>query len=301
MLLAGHETTATTITWALYYLARNEALQRRLQAEVDSALKQPGATTDAGALGAKVVDYLPLCKATMMETMRMRPTVAGVARRADRAFSFPDSDVVLPKGSLVLCSFYSQSLNRKVWGDDCEEFKIGECVMRGVRCLTDVRAFRASSRGRGRETRSIRVHAVWRRHQSVSRQTIRRVGGPAAAHATDAHVHRLAAAERARTWREARHHVEADQSARYIYAARLNETHHKIEHTQTQMIFEMFFCFAMCQIPQAQIELFPKQVIPATPRCIQSLTMMLGDVLVGLPTVIENNEGCLRLVGLLST
>lgn len=87
MLLAGHETTATTISWALYYIARDAALQqvcfmlffrfsclmarvaKRLQAEVDAALRNKDASPDGKAMTIAILNHLPLIKATMFEAL----------------------------------------------------------------------------------------------------------------------------------------------------------------------------------------------------------------------------------------
>ena len=40
LVLAGHETTATLMTWTLYNLANNPDVCRRLEAEIDSVLNE---------------------------------------------------------------------------------------------------------------------------------------------------------------------------------------------------------------------------------------------------------------------
>jgi cytochrome P450 len=77
MLLAGHETTATLIAWAVHELARDPQSQDRLAAE-------PGAFTDA----------------VITETLRLRPPVAAVVRRLLEPMSIAGYD--LPAGTSVL-------------------------------------------------------------------------------------------------------------------------------------------------------------------------------------------------------
>ncbi|MFC6011603.1 cytochrome P450 [Nocardia lasii] len=69
LLVAGHETTATTLTWALYHLHREPGLLARLLAELP----------DAGADPAELTG-LPLLDAVCQETLRLHPPVPIVLR-----------------------------------------------------------------------------------------------------------------------------------------------------------------------------------------------------------------------------
>lgn len=80
LLFAGHETTAITLSWALYYILSDASLQARLRAEVD-------------ALGAhpqpEVIVQLPLLSAVCSETLRLHPVVPILPpRRLQRPFQF---------------------------------------------------------------------------------------------------------------------------------------------------------------------------------------------------------------------
>lgn len=72
LLAAGHETTATALAWALYWIHRDPRLLGDLRDEL-------------GALGADpepdAVAALPLLDATCTETLRLHPIVPDVARR----------------------------------------------------------------------------------------------------------------------------------------------------------------------------------------------------------------------------
>ncbi len=69
MILAGHETTATVLFWALYLLALDPATQDEVAAEV------------RGAAGAEV-ERLRLTRAVLDETMRLYPPAFVIARAA---------------------------------------------------------------------------------------------------------------------------------------------------------------------------------------------------------------------------
>jgi cytochrome P450 len=74
LLLAGHDTTAASLIWMLYELARNPELQRRARAEVDQVVGQRGIAYDD-------VSQLELLDRTLKETLRLHPPAIGVFLR----------------------------------------------------------------------------------------------------------------------------------------------------------------------------------------------------------------------------
>lgn len=72
LLVAGHETTATTLVWALYHLHRAPATLERLRGELRGA----GPRTDPAELAR-----LPYLDAVCQETLRLHPPVPIVVRR----------------------------------------------------------------------------------------------------------------------------------------------------------------------------------------------------------------------------
>ncbi|AYF74626.1 cytochrome P450 [Nocardia yunnanensis] len=79
LLVAGHETTATALVWALYRLHREPAVLRRLRDELASA----GADPDP-----EVLVKLPYLDAVCQETLRLHPPVPIVLRRLTGDFTF---------------------------------------------------------------------------------------------------------------------------------------------------------------------------------------------------------------------
>lgn len=74
-LLAGHETIATTLTWAWYALARNPQVESRLHAEVDAVLGDRAPT----AADLPQLDYT---RRVFQETLRMYPAIWIMGRTA---------------------------------------------------------------------------------------------------------------------------------------------------------------------------------------------------------------------------
>lgn len=73
LLLAGHETTATTLTWAWWLLDHHPTVADRLRAEVASAVGERALTYDD-------VAALPFTTAVVSETLRLRPAAWMIER-----------------------------------------------------------------------------------------------------------------------------------------------------------------------------------------------------------------------------
>ena len=69
MLAAGHETTSTSLAWALYHIHRDDSIRSRLAEEL------------ATATAPAEIASLPYLAAVIQETLRMHPTVPIVLRR----------------------------------------------------------------------------------------------------------------------------------------------------------------------------------------------------------------------------
>ncbi|HKC29643.1 MAG TPA: cytochrome P450 [Jatrophihabitans sp.] len=87
LLLAGHETTASTLAWTFHDLARNPELLARVQRAADE--------NDEAYL-----------EATVKEAMRLRPVIANIARRLNKpvrvaGYDLPAGVVVFPSIQLV--------------------------------------------------------------------------------------------------------------------------------------------------------------------------------------------------------
>jgi pentalenene oxygenase len=97
LILAGTETTATLLTWALHMLMQHPPIQERLQAETDRVL--------AGGIAEPAdAEHLPFTTAVLTETMRMWPAGWVFTRAVTR-----DTDLAghrLPVGTTVAYSPY---------------------------------------------------------------------------------------------------------------------------------------------------------------------------------------------------
>jgi cytochrome P450 len=93
LLVAGHETTATALAWALHYTHAEPALESRLRAELGPL----GSTPTPEQLASS-----PWLRAFSNEALRLHPAVPIVARRLRVPFRWLDED--LPAGTQVALS-----------------------------------------------------------------------------------------------------------------------------------------------------------------------------------------------------
>ncbi len=97
LLIAGHETTATTLAWALHHLASNPAAQQRLFEELSASFPE-------GAVDPERAGKLPYLTAVVNETLRLTPIAVAVPRRLREAVTLAGHD--LPAGTTVGASIY---------------------------------------------------------------------------------------------------------------------------------------------------------------------------------------------------
>lgn len=106
LILAGHETTSLTLSWAFYLLSRHPDAAARLVDEVTRVL---GGRTPT----AEDLERLVYTRAVFFETMRLYPPVPGVSRVAREADRFDDIEV--RAGELVGLSIYATQRHPALW------------------------------------------------------------------------------------------------------------------------------------------------------------------------------------------
>ncbi|MGE0219775.1 cytochrome P450 [Mycolicibacterium sp.] len=104
-MLAGHDTTATALTYALWALGHHPDIQDRVAAEAAAVGDRELAPADVGALGYTVQ--------VLREALRMCPPAAGVGRLAVRDIAVGGYRV--QAGSLVLVGIYALHHDPQVW------------------------------------------------------------------------------------------------------------------------------------------------------------------------------------------
>lgn len=106
LFLAGHETSASALSWALYLLSMDQGIQERLYQEASKVLgDRPPRFSDMRKLG--------LARNVFSETLRLYPPVAFLPRRA--AKTCPMRDKVIEAGSGVTVSPWLIQRHHRYW------------------------------------------------------------------------------------------------------------------------------------------------------------------------------------------
>jgi cytochrome P450 family 110 len=103
MLAAGHETSSTSLAWALYHTHRDESIRSRLVEEL------------AHAATPQEIAALPYLGAVIQETLRMHPTVPIVLRRLTGPLTV--AGVPRSAGDVVGIALPALHFNPDVWKD----------------------------------------------------------------------------------------------------------------------------------------------------------------------------------------
>ncbi|KAF7536556.1 hypothetical protein G7054_g4413 [Neopestalotiopsis clavispora] len=121
-MMAAQDTTSELLTNALFLLARHPQYWQQLRNEF---LDKPEA-----ALSAENLTQSKLIANILHETLRLYPIFALLGRVALRDVTLPtgggpehDRPVFVPKGSMVVMSYYALHRDQEVFGEDIETFK----------------------------------------------------------------------------------------------------------------------------------------------------------------------------------
>jgi cytochrome P450 len=104
--LAGHETTASVLTWAFFILATRPEILERLRAEVDSV-------AGAGPVSIQDVKQLAFVRNVFRETLRLYPPITFIPRVAAQATRIGDYRV--KKGAMIMVSPWTAHRNGLLW------------------------------------------------------------------------------------------------------------------------------------------------------------------------------------------
>ena len=105
-IVAGHETTALTLSWAIYLMARYPQHQKRARQEAQSVLQ-------GRIAGADDVPYLPFMRQVIDETLRLYPAAAIISRTAMAPDTLCGREV-RPKDSVIV-PIYALHRSHVLW------------------------------------------------------------------------------------------------------------------------------------------------------------------------------------------
>ena len=116
MLVAGHETTGSALTWTLYLLAQNPECMVKAQAEIDAVLG-----SDEFPTSFAQYQELRYCMRCINESMRLYPHPPVLLRRALVPDTLPGGYAV-PRGQDIMISVYNIHHSPAVWGATADDF-----------------------------------------------------------------------------------------------------------------------------------------------------------------------------------
>ncbi|PON69984.1 Cytochrome P450, E-class, group I [Parasponia andersonii] len=124
-IIAGKDTTATTLSWFLYMLCKHPSIQEKVAQEVREAtkLKEDSSVEElAASLIEEGHDKMQYLLAALTETLRLYPAVPVDGKLCFSDDTLPDGFNVR-KWDTVAYQPYAMGRMESLWGDDAEEFR----------------------------------------------------------------------------------------------------------------------------------------------------------------------------------
>ncbi|KAI0972143.1 cytochrome P450 [Xylaria arbuscula] len=121
-LAAGHETTATALTWAIYVLSKNPEMQAKLREEIRSHLPSPSTSSPqkTDELAAIIDNHMPYLQAVCLEVLRYFSPVPLTSREA--AVDTSINGVPIPAGTQLIIAPRATNHDVSLWGHDAQVF-----------------------------------------------------------------------------------------------------------------------------------------------------------------------------------
>ncbi|KAJ0098820.1 hypothetical protein Patl1_19990 [Pistacia atlantica] len=123
--IAGKDTTATTVSWFFYLLCKHPDIQEKIAKEIIEAT-QVSSNSSIEELAARVneetLDKVHYLHAALSETLRLYPAVPVDAKVCFSNDTLPDGYSV-KKGDMMAYVPYAMGRMKDLWGNDAEEFR----------------------------------------------------------------------------------------------------------------------------------------------------------------------------------
>ncbi|KAF9478118.1 cytochrome P450 [Pholiota conissans] len=131
LLLAGYETTATTLAWTMLEIARNPEVQTKLRREIRQKQQEIGARGDS-EFTSNDFDSMPYLAAVLKESLRLNPVSYGMYREPVKDDILPLSkpirtrsgkvitEIPIPKGLKIVTSINGYHRNQDAFGPNAD-------------------------------------------------------------------------------------------------------------------------------------------------------------------------------------
>ncbi|RIB25344.1 cytochrome P450 [Gigaspora rosea] len=115
LIVAGHETTSTALSWALYFLAKHPDAQDSLRKELVDVF------TDRDLVPTfDEIDHLKYLESVLKETLRVASPVPALVRCNLKDETM--NGYLIPKKTPLIISTYAVHHDPLIWGDDADSF-----------------------------------------------------------------------------------------------------------------------------------------------------------------------------------
>ncbi|XP_022098029.1 cytochrome P450 2U1-like [Acanthaster planci] len=114
LFMAGTETSATVLTWAILSLVVHPLIQKRIHQEIDSAVPSNRQIT------LQDKPNLPYTQAVLLESLRYGSVVPAVMRATTQDTTI--SEFAVPAGTIIMLNYHYANFDPDVWKDP-DEFK----------------------------------------------------------------------------------------------------------------------------------------------------------------------------------
>ena len=113
LLVAGYDTTGTTLAWACYELAKNPEIQEKLRQEVEDILDGDSEKK----LSYDDIQSMTYLDQVINETLRLHNPVGALQRSAAKEYKVPGTNIVIPKDTMVWINVLSMHFDPKHYED----------------------------------------------------------------------------------------------------------------------------------------------------------------------------------------
>ncbi|KAK7439362.1 hypothetical protein VKT23_017586 [Stygiomarasmius scandens] len=132
IILAGHETTASTTTWILYELARHPEHQKKVREEIEAVRRAKQDAGESEEFNPNDYDSMPFFSATIKEALRLYPIVITLFRAADKDDVIPLelpiisasgeklTEIPVGEGQRIHINIPNYNRLKSVWGSDAD-------------------------------------------------------------------------------------------------------------------------------------------------------------------------------------
>ncbi|KAJ8683698.1 hypothetical protein QAD02_019490 [Eretmocerus hayati] len=108
----GFETSATTSSFVLYEIAKNQEIQTKLRNEILNGLEET-----SGKITYELVTNMPYADMVIQESMRIYPILSWLDRVAENDYTFSGTDITIKKGTPVILPTRALQMDPELFHD----------------------------------------------------------------------------------------------------------------------------------------------------------------------------------------